>query len=112
MKRKITLLAFGATMAARAARGLLKGVTPSAAKAWLFRKPSVPIRPASARDVNPPPMVLRNSRRVRPQKEPRGLSLVIEMYSSISRRRAKAEMGLMGLMGRMGSRDLRAFDYP
>ena len=52
------------------ASGLTNGVTPSAATACRARNPSDCSRPASATEPKPPPISQRNSRRVRPQKEP------------------------------------------
>src|SRR5258706_2215304 len=73
MKRKMTLLALGAIMAALAARGLANWETPSAATAWEERKPSLLRRSMRPREVKPAPACQRNSRRVRPQKEEAGL---------------------------------------
>src|SRR5688572_24970295 len=72
MKRKITLLALAGSMAGLGARGLAKGVTPSAALACEFRKPSRLRRSTSPRPVKPAPTCQRNSRRVRPQNVLRG----------------------------------------
>ncbi len=72
MNRKMTLLAFAGNGGALGASGLTNGVTPSAATACRARNPSDPSRPVSATEPKPPPISQRNSRRVRPQNEPRG----------------------------------------
>src|SRR5260221_1484766 len=83
MKRKITLLALGAIIAALAARGLANCETPSAATAWLEKKPSLLRRSMRPSEVKPAPACQRNSRRVRPPKEGGGLleGVILVSYS-------------------------------
>src|SRR5262245_16765391 len=69
MKRKMTLFAFAVRWLFFGASGLAKGVPPSAATAWLVKKPSAESKPVSAAAVKPAPASQRNSRRVRRQND-------------------------------------------
>src|SRR6266581_9567269 len=79
----MTLFAFAGSGGFFGASGLVHFVSPSAAHACCAKKPSSSI-PASATPTNPAPISHRNSRRVRPQKPPRGETLVLRLSTAIS----------------------------
>src|SRR4051794_13458201 len=89
MNRKMTDLALPGSIGALGASGLANLLAPSAATAWLARKPSFDSMSIRPRLVKPAPACQRNSRRVRLQKfRPAGeLLWVVDMEFYFLRRR-------------------------
>src|SRR4051812_48448923 len=102
MKRKMTDLALAGGWGILGASGFWKLETPSAARVWVLRKPSLERRSRRPRLVKPAPACQMNSRRVRPQKEFRELLLL--MTSLVARIAGASPVFVLKKHGR-GARD-------